>query len=44
VAFTLVGISQYEADGLLKERGVLLDVSSEELAEERGTLDRLLGP
>lgn len=40
----LLGVSQYEADGLLKERGVLLDVSLGELAEERIALDRLLSP
>jgi len=39
----LVGVGQYEADGILKERGVMLDLSSEQLAEERETLSRLLG-
>jgi len=39
----LVGVSQYEADGILKERGLMLDLGSEQLAEERKTLSRLLG-
>jgi predicted HTH domain antitoxin len=38
----LLGISQYEADGVLKERGVMLEMSSAELAEERRILDQLL--
>lgn len=39
----LLGVSQYEADGILKERGVVLDLDAEQLAEERETLARLLG-
>ena len=39
----LLGVSQYEADGLLKERGVMLDLDAAQLAEERETLARLLG-
>jgi predicted HTH domain antitoxin len=38
----LLGLSQYEADGLLKQRGVLFDVDEEELARQRETLRRLL--
>ena len=38
----LLGISQYEADGVLKERGVMLEMSSAELAAERRILDQLL--
>jgi len=40
----LLGVSQYEADGILKERGVMLEFDAEQLAEERETLARLLGP
>ncbi len=39
----LLGVSQYEADGILKERGVMLELDAEQLAEERETLARLLG-
>jgi predicted HTH domain antitoxin len=39
----LLNVSQYEADGLLKERGILLDLDAGQLAEERETLARLLG-
>jgi predicted HTH domain antitoxin len=39
----LLGVSQYEADGILKARGVLLELDDEQLAEERATLARLLG-
>ena len=39
----LLGISQYEADGLLKLRGVMLDPNEAELAAERDTMRRLLG-
>ncbi len=39
----LLGISQNEADGLLKQRGVMLEYSAEELAAERAELERLLG-
>jgi predicted HTH domain antitoxin len=39
----LLGVTQYEADGILKERGVMLDLDAEQLAEERETLARLLG-
>lgn len=40
----LLGVSQYEADGILKERGMLIELSAEELAEERDALVRLLRP
>lgn len=39
----LIDVSQYEADGILKERGIMLDISSEQLAQEREALARLLG-
>lgn len=39
----LLGISQYEADGVLKRRGVMLDLTEAELATERETLRRLIG-
>ena len=39
----LLGVSQYEADAVLKERGIVLDLDAEQLAEERETLARLLG-
>ncbi len=38
-----LGISTYEADGLLKRRGIYLEQSEEELAAERALLSRLLG-
>jgi len=34
----LLGISQHEADALLKERGIMLDLTPEQIAEERNTL------
>lgn len=39
----LLGISQYEADGILKARNVSLAPSETELAAEREALRRLLG-
>ena len=39
----LLGISQYEADGILKERGVTLSLSEAELTAERDALQRLIG-
>jgi predicted HTH domain antitoxin len=39
----LLGISQYEADGILKERGVTLSLSEAELSAERDALQRLIG-
>lgn len=39
----LLGVSQYAADGLLKERGVILPMSEDELAGERQALERLIG-
>lgn len=40
----LLGVSQYEADGILKDRNVALVPSEAELAAEREALQRLLGP
>jgi predicted HTH domain antitoxin len=39
----LLGVSQYAADGILKERGVSNSPSEEELAAERDALQRLIG-
>ena len=39
----LLGVSQYAADGILKDRGVTSSPSEEELAAERDTLRRLIG-
>jgi predicted HTH domain antitoxin len=39
----LLGISQYAADGMLKERGVISSPSDEEMAVERDALQRLIG-
>ena len=39
----LLGVSQYEADGILKDRNVAIAVSEADLATERETLRRLLG-
>jgi predicted HTH domain antitoxin len=39
----LLGVSQYAADGILKERGVTLLASEEELATEREAMQRLIG-
>lgn len=39
----LLGISQYKADGILKDRNVSLAPSEAELAAEREALQRLLG-
>ncbi|QDU87838.1 hypothetical protein Pla175_12050 [Pirellulimonas nuda] len=39
----LLGIGHYEADGLLKQRRVMLEFSSEELAAARAAVERLLG-
>jgi predicted HTH domain antitoxin len=38
-----LGISTYEAEGLLKQRGIYLEQSEEELAAERAMLSRVLG-
>jgi len=37
-----LGISTYEADGLLKRRGIYLEQSEEELAAERALMEKLL--
>ena len=39
----LLGVGQYEADGILKERGIALCQSEDELSAERDTLRRLIG-
>lgn len=39
----LLGVSQYAAEGLLKERGISLDFTETELAAERDALRRLSG-
>jgi predicted HTH domain antitoxin len=39
----VLGVSQYEADGMLKERGIALCQSEDELSAERDTLRRLVG-
>jgi len=39
----LLGISQYKADGILKDRGATLSLSEAELAVERDALQRLIG-
>jgi predicted HTH domain antitoxin len=39
----LLGVSQYAADGILKERGATSSLSEEELAAERDMLQRLIG-
>jgi len=36
----VLGLSTYEADGVLKQRGVLLDLSDAEAQQERDTLRR----
>jgi predicted HTH domain antitoxin len=40
----LLNLGIYEADGLLKQRGIVLDYSDAELEEERQTLRNLVGP
>lgn len=39
----MLGISVYEADGLIKENGIEGQLTLEELNEQRQTLDALLG-
>jgi predicted HTH domain antitoxin len=39
----LLGISQYAADGILKERGILFADNEDELTTEREALERLIG-
>ena len=39
----LLGISQYAADGILKERGILFSDNEDELTAEREALERLIG-
>ena len=39
----LLGISQYAADGILKERGVTLSLNEDDLTAERDALRRLIG-
>ncbi len=38
----VLGLSMYEADGFLKQRNVLLDITEEELERERSALQDLL--
>lgn len=40
----LLGMSQYEADGLLKSKGVLLDLPDDEYQAELDAARRLLNP
>ncbi len=40
----LLGCSQYEADGILKRNGIMIEISEEELAREREALERMLKP
>ena len=39
----LLGINQYAADGILKERGILFADNEDELTAEREALERLIG-
>ena len=39
-----LGISRYEADGLLKRHGVMLDLSAETLASETRSLEQMTRP
>jgi predicted HTH domain antitoxin len=39
----LLGVSQYAADGILKERGILFSDNEDELTAEREALERLIG-
>jgi predicted HTH domain antitoxin len=38
----ILGISSYEADGLLKQRGIMLDISAREVEQEVAALRDLL--
>ncbi|HVU89258.1 MAG TPA: UPF0175 family protein [Pirellulales bacterium] len=39
----LLGISTYEADGLMKQHGVVVPYSIDDFKQDQITLDRLLG-
>lgn len=38
-----LGVSRYEADGVLKRHGVMLDISEDELREDMDALRKLVG-
>jgi predicted HTH domain antitoxin len=40
---TLLGISTYDADGLMKQHGVAAPYSTDDFKQDQITLDRLLG-
>lgn len=39
----MIGVSTYEADGLLKQRGIMLDIDVAEFEEELASLKALIG-